>query len=245
MKYLIFSLLSILLIVGIETIMSRRLISIGVGLAEAAILFQREVPEAKMNILMIGDSTCVGTGASSSETSLAGLVGNTYPEASLVNLGVNGAKTHELIPRLEKLEGQRFDLIMLHIGGNDSVRRTDLSELEISIKKVLELANGLSNHVVLTSTGNLATAKLLPFGTRWLFERQTLKVREIFIREAKSAGVIYNDLFREKALDPFAIDPKKYYAADSFHPSSAGYADWFEIMKKGLKELPFEMSNEA
>lgn len=243
MKYILLLILVLLLIAIVETIMSRRLISIGVGLADAAIPFQREIPDAELKILMIGDSTCVGTGADSAETSLAGLVGETYPKASITNLGVNGAKTHELIPRLEKLKGQHFDLIMLHIGGNDSVRRTDLSELEVSIKKVLELSNELADHVVLTSTGNLATARLLPFGTRWIFERQTLKVQEIFVREAKTAGVIYNDIFREKSLDPFAIDPDKYYASDSFHPSTEGYADWFTIIKKGLNQLPFEMSN--
>jgi lysophospholipase L1-like esterase len=244
MKYLFLILIVIAVIVLVETMMTRRLINIGVGLADAAVPFQRELPDAEMKILMIGDSTCVGTGADTADSSLAGLVGKTYPKASITNLGVNGAKTHELIPRLEKLKGQRFDLIMLHIGGNDSVRRTDLQELEVSIKKVLELSNGLSDHVVLTSTGNLATARLLPFGTRWIFERQTLKVREIFKREAERVGMIYNDIFREKALDPFAIDPDKYYASDSFHPSTIGYADWFTIIKKGLVQLPFEITKE-
>ncbi len=240
MKYLLFIIFVLAIVVVVETLMTRRLISIGVGLADAAIPFQRELPDAELKILMIGDSTCVGTGADSSETSLAGLVGKYYPTASITNLGVNGAKTHELIPRLENLAGQRFDLVMLHIGGNDSVRRTDLQELEVSIKKVLELSNGLADHVTLTSTGNLATARLLPFGTRWLFERQTLKVREIFMREAEAAGLIYNDLFRETARDPFAIDPDTYYASDSFHPSTAGYADWFTIIEKGLEKLSFK-----
>ncbi len=240
MKYILLILVLLALVVLVETLMTRRLIAIGVDLADAAIPYEREIPDAEMSILMIGDSTCVGTGAESAESSLAGLVGKYYPKASITNLGVNGAKTHELIPRLEKLNGQRFDLIMLHIGGNDSVRRTDLGELEVGIKKVLELSNELADHVVLTSTGNLATARLLPFGTRWIFERQTLRVREIFMREAKAAGVIYNDIFREAALDPFAIDPDKYYASDSFHPSSAGYADWFTIIEKGLEQLPFK-----
>lgn len=237
MKILIILIVLLSMVVVIETIISRRLIAIGVELANTAIPFQRELVDAEMKILMIGDSTCVGTGANSSEKSLAGLVGKTYPDASLLNLGVNGAKTHELIPRLEKLSGQHFDLIMLHIGGNDSVRRTDIGELEVSIKKVLELSTGLADHVTLTSTGNLATARLLPFGTRWIFEKQTLLVREIFKREAEAAGIIYVDLFREKSLDPFAIDPDKYYSSDSFHPSSAGYADWFTIITKGLEMI--------
>lgn len=237
MRYIILILLLLALISALQFILTRRLIAIGNGLAAEAEVYTREHPRELQRILIIGDSTAVGVGASKPEDSIAGRVGALFPNASIENLGVNGAKTHELIPRLEALEGNRYDLIMVHIGGNDIVRRTDLSELAESIDRVLTLAISLSDNVTLTTTGSLGTSKLLPLGTRWWFKNRTLEVRKIFIPAAEKHGVLYNDLFREPSNDPYAQNPKKYYAADLFHPSSDGYADWFSIISKSLNNI--------
>jgi lysophospholipase L1-like esterase len=225
---------AILLFVVWDYLTTRHLINIGRVLAMKARPFSRNKSEAEMRILVIGDSTAVGTGASSPEHSLAGLLGTRFPEASIENRGVNGAKTHELIDRLKKLEGRRFDLMMIHIGGNDVVRFTERKELKHDIETVLRLAKLLADKIVLVSTGNVGTAKLLPFGMRWLFTWRTRQVREILKSAAAKQGASYADLFREHQQDPFALDPNTYYATDSFHPSDAGYLDWFELIKKEL-----------
>ena len=228
MKYFLFLLVVFIAVIAFEYYLTRQRITIGVGLAQSAIPFEREGTGLK--ILVIGDSTVVGTGASSAEQSIAGLVGKTFPEATIVNQGVNGAKVNDLIDRLEELD-DHFDLVMVHIGGNDILRFTDYGQLGLGIDKVLDLAKEKGDKVTLTTTGNMGTARLLPFGTRWIFEKRTRKVREIFKPMAEKKGVFYVDLFREKPVDPFAQDPGKYYAADSFHPSDEGYADWYTIIE--------------
>lgn len=175
-------------------------------------------------------------GAEAPEFSIAGLVGDMFPDARIVNQGVVGSKTRELISRLEGLSEQ-FDLIMIHTGGNDIVRFTNFDDLKTDIKTVLTLAKTRADHVTLTTSGNIGTSKLLPLGTRWLFERRTRKVRDIFKPAAEEVGVDYIDLFRERDKDPFAKDPRKYYAADIFHPSDDGYAEWFSIISKTLEQI--------
>lgn len=213
---------------------TRRLIAIGLKLADNAIPFSRNAASPK--ILVIGDSTAVGTGASSSSTSLAGLLGSFYPSASIENRGINGSKTRDLLSRND-LRGARYDLIMIHIGGNDTVRFTNLDELTKDIASVIDEAKKRSDNIVIVSTGNVGTARLLPLGTRWLFTIRTKEVRDIFKKAAVEKNVVYVDLFREPAIDPFAQDPSKYYATDSFHPSDAGYADWFSLIAKHLPAL--------
>lgn len=224
------------LVIGIlmDLYQTRRLIKVGVGLAERAIPFSRK--NGSSTILVMGDSTAVGTGASSSSASLAGLLGQTYPAASIENRGVNGAVTHDLIERFSKIEGQ-YDLIMIHIGGNDTVHMTALDQLQKDLETVIRSAKQHSKKIVIVSTGNVGTAKLLPFGTRWLFTAQTRKVRKIFKQTAALSDATYVDLFREADADPFAKNPSKYYAADSFHPSDAGYADWFALIKPNLPKI--------
>ncbi len=222
---LIISIILALIIIA-DTIQTRYLIAIGTQLAASAKRYEQSGTGPR--ILVIGDSTAVGTGASSPKASLAGLLGQAHPDASIENHGVNGAKVTELIPRLEALAGNRFDLVVLHIGGNDTVRFTDLKDLERDYSAVLVLAKALSPRVIHVSTGNIGTSKLIPWGVRWLYTRRTRKTRDLFQGISKEKGVLYVNLFREAAQDPFAQNPKVYYAADIFHPSDAGYADWFK-----------------
>ncbi len=238
MKYIIFILLALLLLFyAHEFYDMRKRTRIGEKLAAEAVPFERILDTPEMKILVIGDSTAVGTGAESSERSLAGYIAADFPRASVKNLGVNGMKTHELVERLEKIKDQRFDFISLHIGGNDIVRFTDLKELEQSVNKAFQLASSMTDNVSITVTGNMGTSTLFPYGTGWILERRTRKVHALFIAAAKKYGAAYNNLFRERGEDPFATDPKKYYAADEFHPSGEGYADWYEIMRPNIMNL--------
>ena len=50
----------------------------------------------------------------------------------------------------------------------------------------------------------------------------------------------YIDLFREHDKDPYYGNPEYYYAADLFHPSTAGYADWYSIIGPALDGLQLE-----
>jgi lysophospholipase L1-like esterase len=228
-------LLGFVLHLALSYFQMQKLIALGTGLADEAIAFSR-VLEAGPQFLVIGDSSAVGVGASKSADSIAGRIGADYPQASITNLGVNGAKTAELLPRLESLE-LHYDFILIQIGGNDIVRRTDLSELESSIDAILEEALKHTDQLVLMTSGNVGTSKLLPYLTRWFFTQRTRDVREIFMNAAKKHDVEYVDLFREKSDDPYAQDPAKYYSADFFHPSSDGYEDWYQFVSAKLEEI--------
>ncbi|MBI4458418.1 SGNH/GDSL hydrolase family protein, partial [Candidatus Uhrbacteria bacterium] len=196
--------------------------------------FSRAKPDAKFHILVIGDSTAVGTGAEDPSLSIAGRLGADFPEAEIVNLGVNGARTKELLPRLAALKGRRFELILIQVGANDIVHGTNLTKLEGDIARVMDAAARLGKRVLLLTSGNVGTAHALPIGTRWFFTRRTRQVRELFMRIAKEKDVRYVDLFREPDKDPFALDPMRYYAADWYHPSGEGYRDWYDHIKAEL-----------
>ena len=118
------------------------------------------------------------------------------------------------------------------------MRRTPYANIERDLPWLFELANAHSENVVQLTCGNVGTSKLLPFGTRWYFTHRTKKVREIFMRIANEHEVHYVDLFRNKANDPYAQDPKKYYSPDFFHPSAGGYGDWYSFVKPIVTSLP-------
>lgn len=217
-----------------QYIRTRYYIHIGITLAEAAVAYEQHPDNPTGKILVIGDSTAVGTGAKTSLDSTAGLLGKDYPTADITNKGVNGSRVADLVDRFTKFEPDQFDLVLIQIGGNDIVRFTNLADLETNLKTVLTEANRVGKQVIIVHCGNLGTAKLLPLGTRWIFTQQTAKLRAIYQRLAPQYHAQYVDLWRLGADDPFARDPNTYYAADYFHPSSAGYADWYTHIKLAL-----------
>lgn len=189
-------------------------------------------------VLFIGDSTAVGTGASDARESTAGRYGALYPAATVVNKGRNGMRTSELAQKLDEVEDGAFDLVVLQIGGNDIVYFTDFGELETSLDTVLQKAQtklkDASGKVILLSCGDVGAAPFFPRVVAPLWSRRTRQVRVIFLKAAEKYGARYVDLYVDKEHDVFRQDPKRYYAADSFHPSSEGYRVWFEEIQKAL-----------
>lgn len=227
-------LIGLVVYVAYETIRTRYYISIGVGLADAAVKYEQHPANPTMRILTIGDSSVVGTGSTDPKLTVAGRLGADYPRADITNLGVNSTRTQELIERFKGIQDQKYDLIVIHTGGNDIVHFTSMAEIESSLNQVLDVAAVMSDSVIVLHGGNIGSSKLFPAPTRWLFTYRTKKVRDIFMRVTAEKNVQYVDLFREGNADPFAVDPKKYYGADYFHPSADGYGDWYAGIKRFL-----------
>lgn len=200
--------------------------------------YERLSPKATMRILVIGDSTAYGVGASSPENSIAGLYAKRFPDAEIINLGKNGMKTNELLDELMKIQDQRFDLIQLHIGGNDIIRFVNLNKTSVTIHSILELTSTMAETTLFASTGNLGTVQFFPPGIRPFLEYRARKARDIFrSASSKFETIYYIDFFREAEDDPFAKDPGKFYAEDFLHPSDAGYALWWDTISTTLNAI--------
>ena len=223
----------------VNTLRTNHLITVGVEQVMRTIPFEAHPPSAEQRFLVIGDSSAVGVGSDTPRGTIAGRLGHDFPTADITNLGVSGSKTADLIPRLQALEpSAHYDLMLIQIGGNDIVRRTPYAKLEKSLPQVLELAKQHADHVVLLTSGNVGTSKLLPYGTRWIFTMRTKKVRKIFMRITAEHDVRYVDLYRRKPWDPYAQDADRFYSPDYFHPSADGYGDWYVLVKETLDSIP-------
>lgn len=212
-------------------------IQVGKEIANETIPYSQSPESVTSKILIIGDSTAFGTGALDNKESIAGRVGSYYPNSEIVNLGRNGMRADELVQELDQLKDQSFDLVMLHIGGNDIVRFTNLEKLEQSIDQIFSMASSMTSNITITVTGNMGTATLFPYGTGWILEKRTRQVHALFKQAASTYNAQYVNLFLEREEDPFAKDPKFYYARDIFHPSGNGYGLWFESISKALDKI--------
>jgi lysophospholipase L1-like esterase len=100
--------------------------------AAAGRRFERRLSARRAAMLILGDSTGVGVGATRPEESIAGLLAADYPDADIVNVAVSGTRVDGAIAQVQRcLEaGLRFDLALLHVGGNDVVANTPLHQLK-------------------------------------------------------------------------------------------------------------------
>lgn len=217
---------------------------IGLQIARRTQPYQQKPTHPKRRILVIGDSSAVGVGAEDPSQSFAGYLGAQYPDAEVINRGVNGAKVRDLIPFLKSHAQERYDLLMIHIGANDIVWFTPLNELELDLATVIGLAKPLAKDVVIMSCGDAGTARIFPYGIRWMFTIRTKQVRTIFLRIATYFHVHYVDLYLRHRVDPFYQEHTIYYSQDDFHPSGAGYRFWYQDIAEALWSLPGWEENE-
>lgn len=198
--------------------------------------FQVTPAGASARLLVVGDSTAVGTGASAPTASVAGLIARDHPRLTVVNRARDGAKFSDIAAQLESEE--QFDVILVLGGGNDVIRFTRAELLEHDVARTAEMARTRARVVIFMPAGNVGNAPFFFAPWSWLMTERARKLHG-FVRQAVADnGALYVNLFKEKADDPFAQRPDELHARDGLHPSDAGYRLWYGELnaQAGLSE---------
>jgi hypothetical protein len=106
------------------------------ALTSASEVFEQHPSNATLRLLVVGDSTAVGTGASSPAGSVAGLLGSRYPKLWVDNGARDGAKFDEVpaqVATANNAEG--YDVVLICAGGNDVMRGTDIHALRAAVER--------------------------------------------------------------------------------------------------------------
>lgn len=199
-----------------------------VGLTRLSEPLQTSPQRPAVRLLIVGDSTAVGTGASGPQASVAGLLAQAFPRLQIHNRARDGATFAQLPAQLGG--GERFDMVLVMAGGNDVVRLRGLKALRNDIDRVMRLALERGAVVVLMPAGNVGNAPFFFPPVSWLMTSRSRQLHALVNEAASRHGVVVVNLFRERADDPFAEQPS-LNASDGLHPSDAGYRVWFgELM---------------
>lgn len=202
-------------------------------LAEKAIAYTKAGTDDRA-LLVLGDSTAVGVGASRSEDSLAARMADEIRASRVENYAVSGARVRDLTEQLSAAQLEEYALILIGIGANDVVRFADA---QTSAATLSEAMKGLPLHhkLVVYMAGNLGGTNLFPSFMNEQYRQRTLAYHAAFARVVSEQGGTYVNLYADPEDDPFAKDPERYLAQDGFHPSSDGYALWFEKIRNVLQ----------
>ena len=196
-----------------------------VGLTRLSEPLQVAPARPAMRLLIVGDSTAVGTGASGPQASVAGLLAQAFPGLLIDNRARDGATFAQLLPQLEG--GGRVDMVLVMAGGNDVVRLRDLQSLQSDIDLVTLRARERSDLVVLMPAGNVGNAPFFFPPVSWLMTWRSRQLHRYAGEAASRRGAVLVNLYRERASDPF-VRQASLNASDGLHPGDAGYRVWFD-----------------
>ena len=188
--------------------------------------FQAFPDDAVASLLIAGDSTAVGTGASSGWQSVAGLIARDHPHLKIINRAVDGARFADFARQIEGKE--RFDAILILGGGNDVIRLTNHESLALDIARTAQRARIHARLVIFMPSGNVGNAPFFFPPLSWLMTRRSRELHRLVRQAAADNGALYVSLYKDKADDPFAQLPDDLNARDGLHPSDAGYRLWYQ-----------------
>lgn len=183
------------------------------------------------SVLFLGDSLAAGVGAESPGLSVAGRLGLENPTIKIENLGVSGNTIRDTTTIVRESVSERYDTIVVQIGANDVFQLTPSRVAEFQIRELLRLLQGKSDRVIFMTYGDVGLAPGMPRIVGWVLHHRSMELREIFIKEAQKAQVLYIDLYEGPGQDMFGANPDIYYAVDLVHPKGAGYEVWYKKLQ--------------
>lgn len=199
------------------------------ALADAAVPYQASPAAPAFRLLVVGDSTALGTGASTPAASLPGWIGRHHPDWEIRNLGVNGARWADLPGQLA-VAGSGYDAVLVMAGGNDVIRFTARGLLDQQVRQTLAQARRHADRVVVMPPGNVGHAPFFLPPLSWWMGVRSQALHAVVQAAAAEQGAAYVRLLRPRDEDPFVADAGRLHAADGLHPSDAGYGLWYEIL---------------
>lgn len=203
------------------------------SLANEARPYAAQPVRPAQRILVVGDSTAVGTGATGPLASLPGLIGQRYPTWHIDKLASNGARYADVAHQLERA-AKGYDLVLVLAGGNDVIRFTSEAALRRHITAVVDLARQKAARVVVMPCGNVGHAPFFMPPLSWVMSRRSNRLHALVQEISAAREARYVRLLKPRDEDPFVARSAELHAADGLHPSDAGYREWWwELVAQG------------
>ncbi len=191
-------------------------------------------------ILILGDSTAVGTGASSPDDTIAGRLARDFPDSQIINLAENGGLIRDLTTQIASVKDQQFNMIIISAGGNDVWHFSRQKNIRKHLAAVFAETTRMSDHhVVFLLYNNIGSAPIFPRPIQAILKIYGSRMHASVRLAADAARIPVIELFTNDADNPFIKNPAELFARDGIHPSSRGYELWYNRMWRRMAQDGF------
>ena len=207
------------------------------SLARASEPYEQRPANPALAMLVVGDSTAVGTGATTAANSVAGLLGQAHPRLFIANRSRDGARLAEIPVQIAAAQappttGAAWDVVLVSAGGNDVIRGTGPAQLETDFDLALAAARARlrpGGLLVLLPPGNVGNAPFFLQPVAGVMTQRSRVLHAAARAAAQRQDAVYVNLYAESEADPFVRD-RGLNAGDGLHPSDAGYRLWHAVL---------------
>jgi lysophospholipase L1-like esterase len=189
-------------------------------------------------ILVLGESTVAGVGASQSQTTIGGQLFQLFGEKfSIRNIGKNGLLARNAIHLLENRHQEShkdFTGGFIFLGANDCFKLTHPQAYRIQLETLIDhIQQVLGSEWIYLA--DIPPVHLFPAFSSLMkkqlqIQRGYLQKEMIGIAE-RDSKVIYDPIYLELS--------QEFFAADGIHPSDLGYQKIAEFAGEGLRKRGF------
>lgn len=189
---------------------------------------------ASLRLLILGDSSSAGVGATTQENALSGCLARELARDFRLDWhleGATGATTKTSLAKLDRLPERDFDLAILIHGVNDTTRMTSPKAFrarQIALMEALTERHGI-RRFILSGVPPMQHFPLLPQPLRWVLAAHSARLDAVLSALAQErTGVAHLPL--DLPFEP------RYSAPDGFHPSEDAYELWADLLARRLRE---------
>ncbi|MCA9360704.1 hypothetical protein KC730_02325 [Candidatus Kaiserbacteria bacterium] len=199
---------------------------------EVAVPASQKGGENSLRVLVVGDSTAFGTGASAPEFSMVGRLIADFPNLTVVNAAENALNVNQVRKKMQSLESEKFDIIIIHVGGVDTLAFTSAKKIRKELQNIFSCANKMqATSVVLVSVNNVGSIPLFHFPINKIFRYRSLCISQLCHEESEKSSVVHVPLYAEKKEEPLYQNGIWHLSPDSIHPNDLGYEIWYKKVK--------------
>lgn len=190
-----------------------------------------------VKLFVLGESTVAGLGARDHNRALAGqfalqLAQHLGSAVEWQVLGRNGVTARDAIDKLvPEMPDERFDYILLGIGGNDVMKLSSPRKWRRDMTELLTILKNKNPDAVvfISNCPMIGASPVIPWPSKQLLWRLS-QIHDANIREF-TRGLDHVFYY------PQPVDVRlKGFFADGIHPSEQGYADWAAAMMRHFAE---------
>ncbi len=196
---------------------------------------------AAVRYLALGDSYTIGTGATETSRNFPSLLAQRLERASgrpvaVLNLGVNGFTTHDLIRVELPPARQTPDLVSVLIGANDVVQGSDAAAYRQALQTIYDfvarfrLAAGRVLTVAIPDFSVVPTAG--DYGKPETLRARIDAFNQIAGEESQARRFDFVDI---SEVSRSGISRSDWTAADGLHPADAQYAAWADVIWRAVE----------
>ena len=192
-------------------------------------------PGDPLRMVWLGDSTAAGLGATTAEQAIPRRVATALDRPiEVTSLSVSGARIDDVLSgQLDQVAALRPDVVAVSIGANDVVHLTSRDAFRSDYQRLIEAlpADAL---LVILGVPDMGAPPRLAQPLRALAGLRGRQLEGVARDLASDAGAVYVDIAGETG-PTMRSDTGRYFAADRYHPSDAGYELWADAVLAELE----------